>query len=77
MIPKNIQFLAREKGVGTTDILFSMFCNEHKELADLCAKIASEERELKKTGDSRFNPERLEMAESIIIDFLSSLDPLK
>ena len=72
-MPKDIIFLAREMGVGTTDILFLMFCNETQEMMDLCVKISKEERELKKSGDSRFDPERLEMADYVIADFISKV----
>lgn len=38
---------------------------------DLCATIAKEERRYKNANDSRSNPERLEMAESVLAKFLS------
>ena len=70
----DMEFLAREKGVGTTDIHFQMFLNENKELMDLCVKAAKEEREFKKSNDSRFNPERLDLAERSLAEFLSQLN---
>ena len=73
MFRKNeIEFLAHEKGVGTTDIHFLMFKEETKELMELCVEIAKEERAFKKANDSRFNPERLDMADNISAEFLSS-----
>jgi hypothetical protein len=70
---KDTEFLAREKGVDTTDITMQLYFNEDKELMDICVQVAKEERGLRSANDIRFNPERLDMAESVLAEFLRQL----
>jgi hypothetical protein len=67
------RFLSKEMGLPLGDIGFRFFTNDTKEIQQVVTNILNEEREFKKNNDSRFNPDRRDMAEKIMIDILSSL----
>jgi hypothetical protein len=69
-----LRFLAREMGLTLGDVGFMFFMKETKDIQRVATSILNEEREYEKNNDSRFNPDRRDMAEKILTDILSSLE---
>ena len=71
MAKSELRFLSEEMGMSLGDVGFMLWMNDTKEIQRVLVKILEEERELKKTNDIRFNPERQDMAEVILADLIA------
>ena len=73
MAKSELRFLSDEMGMPLGDVGFMLWMNDTKEVQQVLVKILDEEREFKKTDDIRFNPERQDMAEVILVDLVSQI----
>jgi len=65
--------LAEEMGISLADLGFMYFMNDTKEVQKALVGILEEERGYEKSNDSRFNPERKDMADRMLIDIIAIL----
>ena len=69
----DLRFLSNEMNISLGEVGFLLWKNETKDIQQIIVKILNEEREFQKNNDSRFNPDRRDMADNLLIEFLSSL----